>query len=163
MASRTHTKIHVISRTRNNMAITKQWVPKEHQANQDKEGTSGAKWVTCLSSNTPSKCSSSKTNRPRATSDFLRLTSPGSTPSRARTERTLLETASTQLSKPSMETRLPESSLVCFSTRVPLIKRNSSQTTLSSSAKSKRLIASTQLTFRVNSSQPNNEECTMNE
>jgi len=56
------------------MAITKQGVPKEHQANQDKEGTSGAKWVTCLSSNTPSKCSSSKTKRLKATSDFHKLT-----------------------------------------------------------------------------------------
>lgn len=151
MASRTHTKIHVISRTRNNMAITKQWVPKEHQANQDKEGTSGAKWVTCLSSNTPSKCSSSK---PRATSVFLMLICPGSTPSRARIERTLLVTASTQPFKPSMVTRLPESSPVCFSTREQLIKGSSSQTMHSLLARSKKLIISTQLTFnRISSSQ----------
>lgn len=161
MASRTHTKIHVISRTRNNMAITKQWVPKEHQANQDKEGTSGAKWVTCLSSNTPSKCSSSK---PRATSVFLKLTCPGSTPSRARTERTLSVTASTQPFKPSMEIRLPESSPVCFLTREPLIKESSSQTTPSSLTRSKRLIISTQLTFsKVHSSQPNSEASTISE
>jgi len=110
------------------MAITKEPVLKAH-LKEDKEETNGAKWVTCLSSNTPSKCSSS---RPRATSVFLRLTSPGSTPSRARIEKTLLVTASTQLFKPFMVTRLPESSLVCFSTKEPLIKGSFSQTMLSS-------------------------------
>ena len=161
MASRTHTKIHVISRTRNNMAITEEEVLKVHQVNQDKEETNGAKWVTCLSSNTPSKCSSSK---PRATSVFLKSTCPGSTPSRARTERTLSVTASTQPSKPSMEIRLPESSPVCFSTREPLIKESSYQTTPSSSIRSKRLIISTHLTFsKAHSSQLNSEESSISE
>jgi hypothetical protein len=75
MANRTNTKIHVISLISNNMAITKQWVPREHQANQVKEVTSGdrTKWVTCLSSNM-CKCSSSKTKRLKATSDFHKLT-----------------------------------------------------------------------------------------
>lgn len=152
MASRTHTKIHVISRTSNNMAITKEPVLRVLQANQDREAK-GAKWVTCLSSNMPSKCSSSK---PRATSVFHRLTSPVSTTSRARTERTLSVTASTQLFKPSMVTRSPESSPVCFLMKEPLIKGSFSQITLSSSARSKRLIISTPLTFRL-SSQPNSE------
>jgi len=134
MANRTHIKIHVISRISNNMAITKQWVPKEHQDNQVKEVTSGdkAQWVTCLSSNMFSKCSSSKTNRLRATSDFLRLTSPVSTPSKAKRERTSWVTPSIQLSKPSMVTRLPESSPVCFLMSQLSIRGNSSPTTTSS-------------------------------
>lgn len=48
MVNRIHIKIHVISLISNNMAITKQWVPREHQANQVKEVTREDKWVTCL-------------------------------------------------------------------------------------------------------------------
>lgn len=136
------------------MAITKELVHKALLVNQDKEETNGAKWVTCLSSNTPSKCSSS---RPRAICVFLRLTFPGSITSRARIEKTLLVTASTQLFKPFMVTRLPESSPVCFSTREPLIKSSFSQTMLSSSARFRRLIISTQLTFRLSSNHLSSE------
>lgn len=134
MANRTHIKIHVISRISNNMAITKQWVPKEHQDNQVKEVTSGdkTKWVTCLSSNMFSKCSSSKTKGLRTTSDFLKLTSPGSTISKVKTERTSWVTPSIQLSKPSTVTRLPESSRVCFSMSQLSIKESFSPITASS-------------------------------
>lgn len=161
MANRTHIKIHVISRISNNMAITKQWVPKEHQANQVKEGISGdkTKWETCLSSNM-FKCSSSKTNKLRTTSDFLKLTSLVSTKSKAKTERTSWVTPSIQLSKPSTVTRLPESSQECFSTSQLSIKESSSPTTPSSLPRSMKLIISTWSMSTVSSSnnlKPNSE------
>jgi len=145
MANKTHIIIHVISRISNNMAITKQWVPKEHQDNQVKEGISGdkTKWVTCLSSNMFSKCSSSKTNKLRTTSDFQTLTSLVSTKSKEKTERTSWVTPSIQLSKPSTVTRLPESSRVCFSTSQLSIKESSSPTTPSSLPRFRKHIIST--------------------
>ena len=131
MVNRIHIKIHVISLISNNMAITKQWVPREHQANQVKEVTREDKWVTCLSSNTY-KCSSSKTSKLRDTSNFLKLTSQGSITSKAKTERTSSVTASIQLSKPSMATRSPELSPVCFLMSQPSIRESFSPTTPSS-------------------------------
>jgi len=157
--NRTNIKILVISRISNNMAITKQWVPKEHQDNQVKEGIRECKWVTCLSSNKFSKCSSSKTNNLSSTSDFLTLTSLVSTQSKAKTERTSWVTPSIQLSKPSTVTRLPESSRVCFSTSQPSIKESSSPTTPSSLPRSKKLIIFTwsMSTLSSNNLKPNSE------
>lgn len=168
MANITHIKIHVISRISNNMAITKQWVLKEHQVNQVKEEIRGdkTKWVTCLSSNMFSKCSSSKINKLRPTSDFLKLISLVSTKSKAKTERTSWVTPSIQLSKPSTVTRLPESSQVCFWTSQLSIKESSSPTATSSLPRSMRLIISTWSMLTLSSSnnlKPNSELVTMSQ
>lgn len=111
---RIHNKINVIKVASNNMAITNKRAPREQTLDQRVETR------TVSSSNNKTSFS------------FHRLTFPTLSKCRVKRERTSLETVFIPPSNRSMETKLPESSLVCSWTSLPLTQRNFSQTTTSS-------------------------------
>lgn len=111
---RIHNKINVIKVASNNMAITNKRAPKEVTLDQRVE----------------TKKTSSSNNR--ISFSFHRLTFPNSSKCKVRRERTSSVTLFIPPSSRSMETKLPESSLVCSWTSLPLTQRNFSQTTTSS-------------------------------
>lgn len=113
---RIHNKINVIKVASNNMAITNKRVPKEQTLDQRVEIRN-------------SQVSSSNN---RISFNFHRLTLPALSKSKAKKERTSLETVFIPPSNRSTETKLPESLLVCSWTSKPLTQRSFLQTTLSS-------------------------------
>ena len=114
---RTHNKIKDVKVASNNMAITNKRVPKEQTLDQRVEIRN-------------SKVSSSNSNR--ISFNFHKLTLPALSKSKAKKERTSLETVFIPPSNRSTETKLPESLLVCSWTSKPLTQRSFLQTTLSS-------------------------------
>lgn len=113
---RTHNKINVIKVASNNMAITNKRVPKEQALDQRVEIRN-------------SEVSSSNK---QISFNFHKLILPALSKSKAKKERTSLETVFIPPSNRSTETKLPESLLVCSWTSKPLTQRSFLQTTLSS-------------------------------